>query len=369
MQITQISHIKQRLLAKAAAVGLPLSGAFELTPRCNFSCKMCYVHMTPEQMRPLGRERSAEEWIRLAEEAHSAGMTFLLLTGGEPLLRQDFPRIYRAMAKMGLSISINSNGALLTDSIRELFTEYPPANINITLYATSAEGYGALCGNKDAYERVLDSLKWLRQRNILVNLNATITPWNRDQLMGIEEFARQGGYNLRLTTYCFPPVRRCGEDTPSRLTPEEAGKLRALDFAAQQGMEAVRKFATQLDVPPQDVEVRSLECGDPMHCYAGRSQFWVSWHGGMTACGMLNAPVAQPFEEGFLPAWEQIRQETAKIRLCPDCVECPERSTCISCAAVISAETGRFDGKPEYMCKLNRAFREGIQSLAKESCE
>ena len=55
--------IKQRLLSKAALAGIPVLGAFELTPRCNFQCKMCYVRLTPEEMRPLGRERTAEQFI------------------------------------------------------------------------------------------------------------------------------------------------------------------------------------------------------------------------------------------------------------------------------------------------------------------
>ena len=53
--------IKQRLLSKAALAGIPVLGAFELTPRCNFQCKMCYVRLTPEEMRPLGRELTAEQ--------------------------------------------------------------------------------------------------------------------------------------------------------------------------------------------------------------------------------------------------------------------------------------------------------------------
>ena len=35
---------------KAFAEGIPISGTFELTPRCNFNCKMCYVHLQPEEI-------------------------------------------------------------------------------------------------------------------------------------------------------------------------------------------------------------------------------------------------------------------------------------------------------------------------------
>ena len=41
-------------------------------------------YITPEQMKPIGKELTAEQWLSLAREAKEAGLTFLLLTGGEP---------------------------------------------------------------------------------------------------------------------------------------------------------------------------------------------------------------------------------------------------------------------------------------------
>ena len=55
-----------------------------------------------------------------------------------------------------------------------------------------------------------------------------------------------------------------------------------------------------------------------------------------------------------------------RITLCPDCASCPDSASCMNCAAVTYTETGRFDGKPEYMCRLNRAYRETIRKVAAE---
>ena len=69
---------------------LPFKGVFELTPRCNFNCNMCYVHLKPDEIPSVGRELSAGEWISIAEELQRAGMIELTLTGGEPFVRRDF---------------------------------------------------------------------------------------------------------------------------------------------------------------------------------------------------------------------------------------------------------------------------------------
>ena len=82
--------VTEYLHAKAAKLGIPLSGTFELTPCCNMSCKMCYVRMTKQQQEAIAPLRSACEWLELGRQAKEGGLLYLLLTGGEPFLRPDF---------------------------------------------------------------------------------------------------------------------------------------------------------------------------------------------------------------------------------------------------------------------------------------
>ena len=84
-------RITEYLHQKAARSGVPLSGSFELTPCCNMTCKMCYIRMTKAQQEAVAPLRTAQEWVELGRMAKERGMLYLLLTGGEPFLRQDFP--------------------------------------------------------------------------------------------------------------------------------------------------------------------------------------------------------------------------------------------------------------------------------------
>lgn len=357
------SHVRKMLCNKCAALGIPVSGVFELTPRCNLRCKMCYVRLTPEQMAPLGRERTAEEWLDMARQARDQGMTFLLLTGGEPTLRADFCEIYEELAPMGLSITLNTNGTMLSSEIRQLWHRLPPAQVNVTLYGTCREDYDGLCQNPDAFDAVVEGLDWLQSEGILVHLNTTMVPTNQQKWEEIEAFAKKRGLDLRMTAYCFPPNRRdcsCFE----RLEPEDAGKLIARDIFYREGPQGIVNRVKDLDTPlPRSCE---LDNGEPMQCTAGRSQFWITWNGKMTPCAMLTQPTAEPFEKDFAQAWEDLKALCAPIRLCPDCVDCPDQKSCMNCAAVTFAETGHFDGKPEYMCRLNRAYREELFTLAEK---
>ena len=78
----------------------------------------------------------------------------------------------------------------------------------------------------------------------------------------------------------------------------------------------------------------------------------MTWDGRMLPCGMMPDPTVYPLETGFARAWEKIREETRKITLPAQCVSCPKKQICGSCAAVRITETGAFDRVPEYMCRL-----------------
>ena len=64
---------RERLQREAKKNLVPDSGTFELTPLCNFNCKMCYVHLKPEEMKLQGRLRTKKEWISLAKELKEKG--------------------------------------------------------------------------------------------------------------------------------------------------------------------------------------------------------------------------------------------------------------------------------------------------------
>lgn len=359
------ADIRRHLTQKCAHLGIPVSATFELTPRCNLNCKMCYVRLTPQQMKPIGEELCADEWLSLAEKAKQEGLAFLLLTGGEPTLREDFPYLYRKLAQMGFSIAINTNGTLITEELRALWSEFPPAQVNITLYGTCSEDYQSLCGNGKAFTAVDEAISWLLSKGILVHLNATIDAFSLPRWQALEDYAKQRNLELRMQSYCFPPTRRTPCDACNefkRLSPEDAGRLVADEILYREGKEAIIQRAQNMSAPLQ--KSCDLDLGEPIQCLAGKSQFWLTWDGKMTLCGMIPTPVTYPLKTDFKSAWEELRHTASQIRLCPECSDCEIKNSCMNCAAVVYAESETFDQKPEYMCKLNESYRNRIKEIA-----
>lgn len=345
--------LSRYLHGKGAAGGFPVAGNFELTPRCNFNCRMCYVHLSPEEQRRRGQELSAAQWLSIGEEACQAGMVFLLLTGGEPTLRPDFPEILSGLKRMGVLVSVNSNGYLLRGEIRRRILADPPHRFNITLYGVSDATYESLCG-VPAYETVVENIRALREAGVDVKVNLTVTPENVGDLDAIRDAARALGAHVQMSAYLFPPVRVTGETAfTARLSPEAAARLEADRLRSTLTPEQLAQLRSSLTIPREEDE-----CS---YCRSARSAFWISWDGKLSPCGMLPEPAADICALGFRAAWERVREAMRPLQYPAPCRACRYRELCHLCLAKCYCETGGFDRVPEYPCRMTQALLRALE--------
>ena len=364
--------VTDMIYSKAAGMKIPISGTFELSPICNFTCKMCYVRKTQREvdlhLRPMV---TLEQWLRIAKEASDAGMLFLLITGGEPFLWPDFWKLYEELIKMGFLISINTNGSLIDDNAIEYLTKLPPKRLNITLYGASDETYEELCGVKNVFHKVDEAIIKLKQAGIPVKLNSSVTPSNVKDIEKIITYAREKDLILEMPSYMFPPIRRDADRVGEnhRFTPEDYAKYRLEIYRLQYGEEKYKEMLYSIrdkSVPPPVVEEF---CRDPLdgriRCRAGKATFWITWDGYMAPCGMMTDPKIDMYGKDFLSAWRELVEISGKVSLSGLCSTCPNMKICHACAAIALAETGTTEGIPIYFCKT----MEVLQSIAKRELE
>lgn len=361
------SRLTDYLYRKASAMGIPLSGAFELTPVCNMNCRMCYVRMTASEQQAVRPLRTAGEWLHLAERLHRQGMVYLLLTGGEPFTHPEIRTIIEGLHRMGFVLSLNTNGTMIDEKTVEWLKNVPPSRMNITLYGASDAAYHRLCGNPEGFSQVMRGIHLLKAAGIPVKINCSVTPYNAADLDRIIEICREEELILQTAAYMFPPVRRDREmvGQNDRLSPEEAAWYTAKTELLMNGTDSfIKRYESgEIFALPADTAEDCIETeGEGMHCRAGKCSFWITWEGTFLICGML--PVTEErnvFESDFSELWSSARTKAAEIRLPAECKHCGRRQFCRACAAMVYTETGSFDRIPEYRCRMAYAYPEAIR--------
>ena len=349
---------------------IPLSGTFELSPVCNFSCRMCYVRKTKKEVEAsLRKILTLDDWRRIAREAREAGLLYLLLTGGEPFLWPDFWTLYDELIDMGFLVSINTNGSLIDENAIAHLKEKPPHQINITLYGASDETYRRLCGVDGVFSKVDAAIRGLQETGIPVRINSSLTPENAEDLERIIDYAAERKAVLAVATYMFPPVRRDESKfgTNERFTPEEAAVYQLRNILRRDGPRRYRQFLQRILDGYTDPPGLDASCIDPVdgkvRCRAGRAVFWVTWDGRMLPCGMMLEPHVDLTDKSFPDAWNALTEKTAELRLSGTCEKCPNRNVCHPCAAMAYTETGTAGGIPTYLCRITQH----MQRIARET--
>jgi radical SAM protein with 4Fe4S-binding SPASM domain len=328
---------------RAAAQRQPLNGTFELTARCNLACRMCYINSNAVgAVATPARELSAAEWLELARRAVEHGMMFLLLTGGEVLLRADFFDIFTPLTQMGLIITVFSNGTLIDDAIAERLATAPPNRTEISLYGATAAVYESITGVPGSYARCCAGIEALVRHRVPLGLKTILTRQNLHELPALRRMARNWG--VPFTAGWLLTRHRDGAPTPveqCRLTPENVIELEMQDAAAAATWNADAQRANDGAAAPA------------FYCQAGRAAFLISPAGEMNVCADLPLPAARPLEIGFQTAWEQLQHFVDSAPPPADtCQRCDVRGFCQRCPAWSWLETGQLTEPVPYLCAV-----------------
>jgi len=365
---TAYSLLIEKLSRQASNKRIPLNGAFELTPRCNFNCRMCYIHEHSHSFGKAEGELSADQWIRLASDAYDAGMLNLILTGGEIFLRDDFEEIYENVAKMGFNITLYTNASLIDSKRAKWLGRMPPSTIEITLYGASAETYEKVCGNGNAYSDVLKAIDLLLAEGINIELKTTCIEDNLDDYNAMAEFSFRRGIPFGFVDYLYPARTSSQIPNSCRLTPDKLVDFQKKAFdlnrrlrgiyskgsPSKETLECRNRLVDELNRLPPDPQRAESAFG----CNAGSSDFWITWDGRMLPCGAMEEPAFLPLEIGFINAWRKLTEECAGIPACRECVSCEYLDYCIVCPAKLKSETGMYDRPAPYLCELARIAKE-----------
>ena len=325
---------------KAFADAIPISGTFELTPRCNFNCRMCYVHLKPEQIPGYGRELTAKEWIRIAEEAKEAGTTWLCVTGGEPLMHPEFETIWKEVSQMGFFITLQTNASLIQGKMARLLEEYPPRGVKITLYGSNDEVYEQVCQVKEGFTRADQGIRNLAEMKIPVQLISTVIRQNEEDVQKMAFYA---------WLHKLPWMATGGVKASVRNPDSQAREVRV-----QKKLDQQKKAEIQYRLEKAPVNIERKPC---TYCKDYRLGYWVTWNGEMRFCSFMKEPNIPIREQAFLKSWQELIAYEEALEWPKECKTCEAQKACVKCAGTLAAECGSPHQVTEEFCsKIKRYF-------------
>ena len=220
------SSLSKKTLIKAALFhNAPVYVQFYITSRCNMTCKHCNIIYANSDVR----ECSLDEIKRIADNFSKLGVAIVLLTGGEPYVRDDLPEIIREFETHGVHVRMQTNGMATEEQIHKSI-EYGGKDISISLDSLHSPTQDDINGGfKKSWYRALQTMatytKYLPKEGSFAALGCVMQRENLGDIEDVIRFGTEIGWFTSLVpihvTDNFHPMNFRSFDQSARFQPHE----------------------------------------------------------------------------------------------------------------------------------------------------
>ena len=331
----------------------------ELTERCNNNCIHCSINMPAGDGNTSSRELDTEGWKNILRQAPDLGIMTVRFTGGEPLLRHDFPELYLFARRLGLTVLLFTNARLITPQIADLLADIPPLeDIEISVYGMKKESYEAVTGVTGSYAEFRNGIQSLLDRKIPFVVKGALLPPNKNETGEFNAWAATIPWMENSPPLCsmFFELRGRRDSAARnrmisklRVSPDEAMVI--LTEHPESYRREMAEFFDRFASPLND---RLFTCGIGPAC--------VDAYGALQPCMALRQPDLTydlkkgALKEALTSVFPRLREMRAANRLYLErCARCFLKAMCDQCPAKSWSEHGTLDTPAEYLCKIAHA--------------
>lgn len=249
----------------------------EITNGCNQSCIYCFNNSGVARTNELHKN----EWINIIDYFLSDGLRSVLITGGEPFIRDDVWEILGYLLEKGINTSILSNGCTINDRLpkskRELIRRLNRAQISLD--SANPEVHNRRRGRDWAWATAMTAISHLRFLNVNVEISTTISSDIIDELDGVTEIAYRTGSKVLIRP--LVPVGRARRFHKTKDLKVKIGQKRRSLEQKYHGEIFVDDFAFYVPVIP-DIDILgaknstiTIQPNGAIRGYARISQYFV----------------------------------------------------------------------------------------------
>jgi heme b synthase len=164
--------------------------AWEITRKCNLSCIHCRSSATLDDDH---QGLTTEEAYNLIDDIASFAQPVMVLTGGEPLLREDIFDIARYGNKKAMRMCLATNGTLVNDGVCLHIKEAGIRIVSLSLDGSRSEIHDDFRKQKGAFEASIRAARLFKRHGIDFIINSSFTKRNKDEIENVYKLAKDLG--------------------------------------------------------------------------------------------------------------------------------------------------------------------------------
>lgn len=337
----------EELNAKALRLGVPLSAHLDITYRCNERCEHCYLDHDDKG------EMSTDELKDLLLQLANRGAFFLIISGGEPLLRRDCFDILEHARKLLFNVKLKTNALLIGEREAKLLVYLGVEQVQVSVYSHRPEVHDSITKVRGSLERTLVAIRRLKSAGLRITIANVLMKQNLADYQGVQALARELGVHSTLDPTITPKI---DGDTEVLQLRAPSLNLRSV-FRDSELVGNVAEFCS----PPAPVSDDML---DGIPCGAGHTSVYVSPYGDVYPCVQFPLSCGNVRAQTFRDIWQnspQLREvRSIRARDLSTCSSCAHVGTCSRCPGLAYME-GNMRGPSSADCE--KAFaRTGVPS-------
>lgn len=261
----------------------PLSFNFNVTTRCQMTCKYCY-----HPKYSMNEYISLERLNTIFDECVRIGCDFVILSGGDPFERPDLLEIMTMLYRKRISYFISTKSYLDKNICRSLVENAGLSSIQLSLDSADPRMAADLTGMDDGFlERTVETIKNLQEHNVKVKVKGVVTGYNIDNITDLLELCDQLNVdNVQLTLYGRTLWNHDDALFPTSEQMKRANE-RISQFTAEHGYMSITGDDMASVVVTNDGQTTDNLFEKRIICGAGKSSFTMLPNGEVTICEHL----------------------------------------------------------------------------------
>lgn len=325
--------------------------AWNLTKRCNLACAHCYI--SAGSWHAQDSELPTKECIRILNEILDLNPNpMLILTGGEPLLRDDLEAIADEASSKGATVVIGTNGTGLTETRIDSLMKSGVKGVAVSVDSLRADYHDRFRHGGGALRETQEAVGRCAEKNLDFVIQTTVTSGNRHELKDLAKWAADAGA-ISFNVYFVVPTGRAErmKGMNSAENEEVLKELVSLEKIYRGTMMVRSKCQPQIMRHVFEGSTDSSLLNYETRCPCGVHYVRITPEGKVTPCPYMPVVAGDLLSQSFKEIWETspVFADLRGGNLSGRCGRCEYKEVCGGCRARAYAETGDYLG-PDDSC-------------------